>query len=183
MYRVSRRSAFIFLKMFRVLHPKCKITSHRAQKKPVSKCGMSFCRFWEQFPPFPSTRPRAARSTWVRTPSAVTLSVPRALRWTSWYLKERTITWVTEIKTELILSMCAAVLTLTLFLFSFFFFLNRGSSQCRSSSRLCGMDPNWWQNPRRSPADFVVHTNTNIFPSSWCYPSDIQCCEKYFPPS
>lgn len=120
MCRVSRRSAFIFLKLFRVLHPKCKITSHRAQKKPVSKWGMCFCRFWEQFPPFPSTRPRAARSTWVRTPSAVTLSVPRALRWTSWYLKERTITWVTEIKAELILSMCAAVLTLTLFLFSFF---------------------------------------------------------------
>lgn len=179
MCRVSRRSAFVFLKLFRVLHPKYKITSHSAQKKPVSKWGMSFCRFWEQFPPFPSTRPRAARSTWVRTLSAVTLSVPRALRWTSWYLKERAITWVTEIKAELILSMCAAVLTLTLFLFSFF--LNRGSSQCRSSSRLCGMEPNWWQNPRRSQADFVVHRTQIYFRPPDVIPQTYSAVKSTFP--
>lgn len=54
-------------------------------------------RFWEKFPLFPSTRRRAARSTWARSPSIVTSSVPRAPRWTSWYHKIMMNLWVLEI--------------------------------------------------------------------------------------
>lgn len=59
---------------------------------------MSFYRCWETFPLFPSTKQRAARSTWVRTPSTVTSSVPRALRWTSWYQRKMANMWVSEIR-------------------------------------------------------------------------------------
>ena len=50
------------------------------------------CRCWEQSRLFPSTRRRAARCTWARTPWTVKSSAPRALRWTSWFRQEMTIT-------------------------------------------------------------------------------------------
>lgn len=67
----------------------------------------------------------------------------------------------------------------TLFLFSFF--LNRGSSQCRSSSRLCGMEPNWWQNPRRSQADFVVHRTQIYFRPPDVIPQTYSAVKSTFP--
>ena len=58
---------------------------------------MLFHRCWEGFPPFPSTRQKAAKSTWVRTPSTATLSVQRAQRWTSWFHKMKNM-WVSKIR-------------------------------------------------------------------------------------
>ena len=142
---------------------------------PVSNCKMSFFRYWEKFPPSPSTRQRAARSTWARTPSTVTSSAPRALRWTSWYRKEKMILWVFWDKGQRgglcwpLSFLASGFVFIQCWKFLFyswcFWLFNRGSFQCRSSSRPFGTAPNWWQSPQRSQADWcfsIVTTSTPI---------------------
>lgn len=68
----------------------------RLRRVPDLFCWMFSWRFWEKSPPFPSTRPRAARSTWARSPSTVTSSAPRAPRWTSSYHKKMMNLWVLD---------------------------------------------------------------------------------------
>lgn len=98
----------------------------------------------------------------------MTSSVPRALRWTSWYHK-MTNMWVFKLRDKLRLcwplsaerfpeSFTCEVLVLQFYSWLFY----RGSFQYRSSSRLSGTAPNWWQNLLRSQADwcFIIITTT-----------------------
>lgn len=122
----------------------------------ISNCKMFSCRFWEEFPPFPSIRQRAARSIWIRSPWTVTLSVPRAPRWTFWYRMEMMNMWVLKERILCSPSVCLWVCSFNVFLNLSLFY--RGSFQYQNNSRLSGMAPNWWQNLLRSQADYFIFT-------------------------
>lgn len=88
----------------------CFSSVNAAPHTPANRL-LTVSRCWEEFPPFPSIRQRAARSTWARIPWTVPLSVRRALRWTSWYHMTMNM-WVDEGKAvglPLVVSECVSV--------------------------------------------------------------------------